>query len=272
MAHTPLHESEINMLKNPQAISKETHRYKRLLPNTSYAFARAQALVPLVGAEMAQAVHNFPIVFAPLGESFGLMAMLSLRPESNLYIAPDGRWLATYVPAFIRQYPFAVGLPAEGGEPILCVDADSNLISDSDGQPLFEIDGSPSEVMRKMMEFVSEIERNRAATIRAVNALSKHKLIVPWEVTLQLKSGPQQINGLFKIDEVALNALPDDAFLEVRHAGAMPIVYAHLLSLNRIDVIIRLATVQAQTSTPAAKAPVLAAGAIDPNGDLVFDF
>lgn len=260
------------MLKNPQAISKETHRYKRLLPISSYAFARAQALVPLVGAEMAQGVHNFPIVFAPLGESFSLMALLSLQPESNLYIAPDGRWLATYVPAILRQYPFAVGLPAEGGEPILCVDADSDLLSDTDGQPMFEIDGEPSEAMRKIMDFISEIERNRAATIRAVNALSKHKLIVPWEITLQQKSGPQQLNGLFKIDEVAMNALPDDAFLEVRHSGALPIVYAHLLSLNRIDLLVRLATARAQSPTPAAKAPALAAGAIDPNGDLIFNF
>src|SRR3990167_9413159 len=102
------------MLKNPQAISKETHHYKRLLPIPSYAFAQKLALVPLVGAEMAQAAHNFPIVFVPLGESFGLMAMLSLQPESNLYVAPDGRWLTAYIPAFIRQYPFAVGLPAEG--------------------------------------------------------------------------------------------------------------------------------------------------------------
>jgi hypothetical protein len=260
------------MLKNPQAISKETHRYKRLLPIQSYAFAQKQALVPLVGAEMAQAVHNFPIVFAPLGESFGLMAMLSLQPENNLYVARDGRWLGSYIPAILRQYPFAVGLPAEGGEPILCADADSGLISDTDGQALFEVDGTLSEPMQKMMDFVSEIERNRAATIRAVNALAKHKLIVPWELTLQLASGPQHINGLFKIDEVMLNALSDEAFSEIRHSGAMPILYAHLLSLNRIDVLARLVQAQAQAQTGAAGKTAPLAAAIDPNGDLIFNF
>lgn len=258
------------MLKNPQAISKETHRYKRLLPIPSYAFAQKQALVPLVGAEVAQAVHNFPIVFAPLGESYGLMAMLSLQPENNLYVSPDGRWLGSYIPAILRQYPFAVGLPADGGEPILCADADSGLISDTDGQPLFEVDGSPSQTMQKMMDFVSELERNRVGTIRAVNMLAKHKLIVAWELSLQTATGAQQINGLFKIDEVALNALPDDAFSEIRHSGAMPILYAHLLSLNRIDVLARLAQAQAQAAAAGKTLPL--AAAIDPNGDLVFNF
>ncbi len=258
------------MLKNPQAISQQTHRYKRLLPIPSYGFARNQALVPLVGAELAQAVHSFPIVFASFGEAFVLMAMLSLQPENNHFVAADGRWLGNYIPAVLRQYPFAVGLPAEGGEPILCADADSGLISDTDGQPLFEVDGAPSEPMRKMMEFVGEIERNRAFTIRAVNALVKHNLIVPWEISLQHSKGPHQINGLFKIDEAAMNALSNDAFLEMRQAGALPVAYAHLLSLNRIDVLIRLAT--EQTQNPAAGKIAPARAALDPNGDLVFNF
>ena len=124
--------------------------------------------------------------------------------------------------------------------------------------------------MRKMMEFVGEIERNRAFTIRAVNALVKHNLIVPWEISLQHSKGPHQINGLFKIDEAAMNALSNDAFLEMRQAGALPVAYAHLLSLNRIDVLIRLAT--EQTQNPAAGKIAPARAALDPNGDLVFNF
>ncbi len=261
------------MLKNPRPISRETHRYKRLLPIPSYTFAKEQALVSLVGAELAHAVHNFPIVFAPAGESFALMGMLSLQPQKNLFVGTDGRWLGTYVPAFFRQYPFAVGLPAEGGEPLLCADDDSGLISDTDGEALFDVSGDPSEGLRKMMEFVSEIERNRAVTIRAVNVLAKHKLIIPWEITLPLEKDkpPQQINGLFRVDEVALNALPDEIFIELRQAGAMPVVYAHLLSLNCIDVLIRLTAAHAQTASTAAK-PGMLTGAVDPNGDLVFNF
>lgn len=261
------------MLKNPRPISRETHRYKRLLPIPSYAFTKEQALVSLVGAELAHAVHNFPIVFAPAGESFALMGMLGLQPQKNLFVAADGRWLANYVPAFFRQYPFAVGLPAEGGEPLLCVDDDSGLISDTDGQALFEVSGDPTEGLRKMMEFVSEIERNRTMTIRAVNALARHKLIIPWDITLpQAKDkAPQQITGLFRVDEVALNALSDEIFLELRQAGALPIVYAHLLSLNCIDNLLRLSSAHEQTASAAAK-PGGLSGAVDPNGDLVFNF
>ncbi|HEX4889233.1 MAG TPA: SapC family protein [Alphaproteobacteria bacterium] len=258
------------MLKNPQPVSKETHRYKRLLPTPSYIYAQNQALVPLVGVECAQAVHNFPIVFTPYGESYVLMAMLSLQPDRNMFVSPDGKWLGSYIPAILRQHPFAVGLPAEGGEPLLCVDGDSDLISDTDGQPMFEVDGSPSETMRKVIDFVGELERSRAVTIRAVNMLVQHNLIIPWDITLNTPQGQQKVNGIFRIDEAAMNALPYDGFLELRQVGALPIAYAHLLSLNCIDNLVRLSSLN--TGAPAAGASAAMTPAIDGNGDLVFNF
>lgn len=259
------------MLKNPLPVSFSTHQHKRLLPIPSYAFAKALPVVPVVGAECAQAVHNFPMVFIPQGDGYALVGLLSLRPESNLFVGPDGRWMGSYVPAYLRQYPFTVGLPAEGGEPILCADEASGLLSETDGQPLFETDGSPAEGLRKMMEFVSEIERNRAVTVRAINAIAKHGLIVPWDFTLQQdkNQAQQKINGLFRVDEAAMNALPDEAFLELRKANALPVIYAHLLSLSCVEVLIRLSAAEAQAT--AAKKPPLT-GAVDSNGDLVFNF
>ena len=258
------------MLKKPVPVTKDTHRYKRLLPVPNYLYAQKMAIVPLVGLECAQAVHNFPIVFTPYGESYVLMGMLSFQPDRNMFVTADGKWLGSYVPAILRQYPFAVGLPAEGGEPLLCVDADSPLISDTDGQPMFEVDGNPSEAMRKVIEFVGELERNRAGTVRAVNMLVKHNLIIPWEITLQAPNGQgqQKVNGIFRLDEAALNALPPEDFLEIRQAGALPIVYSHLLSLNCIDNLVRLAGMHkpnAATAKPAALP-------LDSNGDLVFNF
>ncbi len=258
------------MQKNFQPVSKETHGYKRLLPVPSYAYTQKQAIVPLLGAECPQAIHNFPIVFAPYGESYVLMGLLSLQPERNMFVSADGQWLGSYVPAIFRQYPFAVGLPAEGGEPLLCVDTDSGLISETDGQPLFEVDGNPSEVMRKVIEFVGELERNRAATIRAVNVLVKHNLIVPWDITLQQPQGPHKINGIFRVDEVAMNALSNEDFQELREVGALPIAYAHLLSLNCIDVLVRLSAANTPNQAPGKAAPL--SPALDSNGDLVFNF
>lgn len=250
----------------------ETHRHKRLLPTPSYLYALGQAIVPLVGVECAQAVHNFPIVFTPYGESYVLMGLLSLQPDRNMFVSADGKWLGSYIPAILRQYPFAVGLPAEGGEPVLCVDADCDLISDTEGQPMFEMDGSPSEILRKIIEFVGELERSRSGTIRAVNMLVKHNLIIPWDITLQGRNGQgqQKVNGLFRLDEAALNALTPDDFMEIRAAGALPIAYAHLLSLNCIDNLVRLSTLQ--VSAPAAAKPAPFAPAIDNDGDLVFNF
>lgn len=262
------------MLKKPVPISFTTHRNMRLLPSKSYAFAKTLAVAPLVGAECAQATHNFPIVFIPQGDDYALMGLLSLRPDTNLFVARDGRWLGNYVPAYLRQYPFTIGLPAEGGEPILCADESSGLLSDTEGQALFEIDGTPTDSLRKIMDFVGEVERNRAVTVRAVNAIVKHGLIVPWELTLQQANnqGQQKVGGLFRVDEAAMNALSPEAFLELRQASALPVIYAHLLSLTCTELLIRLSAAAAQAQAASANKASPLSAAVDENGDLVFNF
>lgn len=261
------------MPRSPVPISLTAHRHKRILPILSYAFAKNLAVVPLVGAECAQAVHNFPVVFVPQGDAYSMMGLMSLRPDHNSFVAADGRWMGSYVPACLRQYPFTMGLPAEGGEAILCADPESDRLSDTDGQPMFDIDGSPTEGLRKIMEFVGEMERNRVITIRAINAIIKHNLVIPWDLTVQQaqNQGQQKISGLFRIDEAAMNALSVEAFLELRQASALPVIYAHLLSLSRVEVLIRLAGAEAQAQAAAAGRSPLT-GAVDSNGDLVFNF
>jgi hypothetical protein len=70
---------------------------------------------------------------------------------------------------------------------------------------------------------------------------------------LSIKQGEQSVsvNGLYRIDEAALNALGNKAFLALRRSGALPVAYAQLLSMNQMGVLQRLLQIQAKLRAPA---------------------
>src|SRR5919112_5480426 len=112
-------------------VSRERHAGKAWRPYTSYAFAAGDAVLPLVASELGQAVMGMPVAFVRQDGRYVLMAVLSLTPERNLFVAPDGRWLGEYVPMVLRGYPFRVLRPEGREESILCVDENSGLVVDA---------------------------------------------------------------------------------------------------------------------------------------------
>ena len=56
--------------------------------------------------------------------------------------------------------------------------------------------------------------------------------------------GEKPVTGLHRIDEVALNGLSDDQFLQVRKASALPIAYAQLISMGQTTALERLVILQ----------------------------
>src|SRR5690242_6836867 len=87
-------------------VTREAHAMKRWRAAGDYQFASEMAVAPIVVAELAQASHAIPLALVKDGEQFVLTALLSLLPNQNLFVGPQGQWLGTYVPALVRSYPF----------------------------------------------------------------------------------------------------------------------------------------------------------------------
>jgi hypothetical protein len=237
------------MAQSPQltAISKEQFSGKAWRRYTSYAFAAGETFIPLVVAELTQAVPAMPLGFVQSGEGFQLVAVTSLQPGANLFVAPDGRWLGAYVPAALRGYPFRLVKPQDRADSVLCIDQASGLVVEAgQGETFLDEDGQPSKALRNVLEFLSQVERSRMATQAAVDALVAAGLIHPWP--LSIKQGEQNVpvTGLYRIDEAALNALDNEAFLTLRQSGALPVAYAQLMSMNQLTVLQQLAQIQAK--------------------------
>ena len=227
------------------AISKERHTGRSWQPYKDYAFARTRAVLPLFASEIGKSALSFPIAFLAEGEEFIPIAVSSLDNKRNLFVAPDGRWLANYVPAVLRGYPFALLDNPDGnpdGNKIMCFDEASGLLlEDTSGEPFFDETGELAKPGRKVLEFLSALEGQRAPTLQACAALTEAKLIVPWDITLKTDDGELKVNGLYKIDDTALTALPAAAFEGLRQAGALPMAYYQALSMHNLSILGRLA-------------------------------
>lgn len=222
----------MSMYKNLAPLRHEQHAGLRLLPLTEFNFAKELLIAPIVIDEIADAAREYPIVFP---RSSALPAvLLGTQQGSNSYVAKDGSWKASYVPAHIRHYPFTLARidKSDDGEDRLAVmiDVDSPMLSSTNGDPLFE-DKTLSTTANRSVDLLRAIWQRRAVTRSAVEAIERAGLLV--EKTIRVKRPgfeDARLSGLRVVDEKALNSLSDGAFNVLRKSGALPLVYAHLLS------------------------------------------
>lgn len=214
-------------------------------------FAAHTPAAALSASELAAAALAFPMAFLPEGEGFTPVALLGLRPQENLFVAPDGRWLGRHLPAALRAHPFAFVQTADGQQRVLCVDQDSGLVTQADastaqeGAPFFDDEGQPAQALREVLEMLRQMDAGRGHLQRATEELRAQSLIQPWPLQWQdARGATQSTGGLHRIDEAALQKVSDEAFLRLRHAGALPLAYAQLLSMHNIGTLAQLAAMR----------------------------
>lgn len=237
-----------------QVVSRERHADKRWQRYTSYSFAAADAVAPLVIQEIAKACVVLPLGFMAADEGFLPVAVQGLAPGTNLWVGPDGRWLGDYVPAVYRAYPFKLA-NTNDNQQVLCIVEDSGLLSDTDGELFFDEAGEPAQPVKDVLNFLTQVAANHQATQGACAALQKHNLIKPWPIKLNTDEGTQTVEGLHTIDEAALNHLPAEALLELRDSSALIMAYAQVLSTQHLQKLGQLMKQHAAHDITALQTP-----------------
>ena len=249
---------------HPLSVERYADRYWRRV--SSYGFAAHQPLLPLAGPELFQAALALPIAFIPQEDIFSCVAVVGTRDGECLYVAPDGRWLAGYMPAKLRSYPFALAA-LEGDQFALCMDEASGLLSSSPQDEPFFKDGKLTPVLQRALEFLGQIQASNALTQKTCTALQMHGLLKPWAITLHDEAGAQRkVEGLFCVDEVALNKLDDSGFLDLRRCGALAVAYAQLMAMQHMQALGALAAARDRALAATAaltRLPTTAAGDLD---------
>lgn len=232
------------------AVTPERHRGKYWQRFKSYGFAASCQFAPLTLAEIAKAVHALPLCFIPDNNRYQLAALLSPTAGDNYCVAPDGAWLGGYVPAWFRGYPFLLAYSPDRTRMMLCIDESCGLVSDTEGEPLIGADGQLSPFLAQVLEFLKKFAENKMLTQQVVDALADAGLIVPWALKVSVGGSDIAVAGVYRIDEVRLNRMDDEAFLKLRKTGALLVAYAQLFSMGHTGVFDRLAQARSERQTP----------------------
>jgi hypothetical protein len=238
-------------------ISSEQHTNSKWRRFADYRFATTEAAAPIVAAEIVKVVPALPMVFIGENDKFELSALLSVNPGQNMLVAPDGRWIGSYIPSSIRSHPFRLVTPPGSEQSVLCIDEGCVVSADNPlpGEAFFDADGKPGASLQHALDFLTGLERNKIVTNLAVSSLAQAGVIKPWPITIKDEQSDRVVNGLNCIDEAALNALPIEEFIKLRATGALPIAYAQLLSMNQLAVFEHLGKMQSQLA-PKPLAPM----------------
>ena len=220
-------------------LTKEQHAATKINNNNAFSHISGEHMLPVVVHEFVVAGAEFPIVFVKSNDTFHPVAMLGLAAQQNLFMR-DNKWQALYVPRAVRNYPLVLVKEQPDSDRLLvALDESSERISDADGFPLFNEDGSESEFLTHRKQQMAEYIDMGAVTKNFVAKLQSLDLIVEQVLTLKVNGEERRINGIYLIDEKKLNELSDEVFLDLRKNGYLAAIYAQMMSLQHTQELVK---------------------------------
>ncbi len=204
----------------------------------SYHFAENLRHCPIVLQEIFQAASAYPIVFRQIGQHIMPVALLSMsETQTSPFIAPDGRWLASYVPAALRCPPFEVEVTDPKTEDYrLMVNERSELIGlKSDGEPFFDDKGELSQELRRVLVFLKACAIETNKTRKLCQMISDLGFLKPME-TFENVSLPK---GCFGASLPKVREMPSDTLAFLYESGALLLIHAHKVSMAHCTWISR---------------------------------
>jgi hypothetical protein len=236
MASAPPVNSGLPLLFNDLApLSSVDHATWKLKQADTAPFLSKQHAIPVTIDEFAAVQRYYPIVFS-VGENPVPLALMGLNEGVNTFVDDEGKLIdQVYVPAYVRRYPFLLAkLREDTDELSLCFDPSANAIGDfEEGEPLFT-DGAASEATKTILSFCEQFEQAGQRTTLFMKELVDNGLLMDGEVSIQMvdQDKPFIYRGFQMVSEDKLRELRGDTLRKMMKSGLLPLVHAHLFSLQ----------------------------------------
>lgn len=231
-------------------MSKQLLIYERAVPVTTqrhgdvsvrtgrdYGFARHVNSVPLMAAEFQHAAAEYAVVFAGQGDEIVPVVLLGVRDSENLFIDEAGGWTGTYIPAFIRRYPFVFSRAEDGATFTLCIDEGYGGVNrEGRGERLFDNDGERTQYLQSVLGFLQAYQVQFQRTQALTKRLSELGLLESMQARLTLRDGRVlSLGGFQVVSRDRLRALSGEQLAELARNDDLELVYLHLHSMRHLS-------------------------------------
>jgi hypothetical protein len=225
------------MFKRLVTLDFARHAGLRVRPAPDFGYARGLQMSIVMLSEIRRASALYPIVFVEDRETDGFrpVALFGLQPGQNVFVDSKGGWQASYIPAVLRAYPFAL---ARGDRPdrfLVCLDEASPCLDSDEGAPLFNPDGQAAVALDEVKGFLARLRQMQVATDAWTRALAERNLLTPLSVMAAGETPPPALDGCFVVNEDRLDGLSLERFAALRDRGGLAAIYAHLASLLQFE-------------------------------------
>jgi hypothetical protein len=200
---------------------------------------------PLLATEIAFAAIEFPVIFSATANEGEYMplAVMGLKDGQNLLLNGKNVLSTRYVPAFVRRYPFVLGGNKDSEMMALCIDEDSKCFSQdgSKGSRLFQDDGSHSEFLTDVVEFLKDYQFRAEMTRTFTKRLHDLDLLEPMSANISFKDKEDSsinLGGFFVVKREKLKAISDADALDLFKKDGLELIYAHIQSLSNFNRLI----------------------------------
>lgn len=216
-------------------LNTNEHGEFRVRPVDSAPFLVNQHAVPITIDEFVVAQRFVPIIFSS-GEDSVPLALMGLNEGVNTFLDDEGKLRGpAYVPAYVRRYPWMLAkLRPDSDELSLCFDPSAESIGAFDEGELLLDDGKPTEVTTNILKFCEDFEQAAHRTGQFMAELKSLDLLMDGEVAINVPGNEQPFvyRGFQMVNEEKLREMRGDQLRKINQSGMLPLVHAHLFSLQ----------------------------------------
>ena len=232
---------------NVQLLDPSSHKRLRIsLRPTSDSFGN-KGFAELVTTEFVSAASQHPLFFTKSEETGRfIVGMLHHLENWEGETGPDAPSEAGYLPFSVQRAGFYIV-----GEH-LGVDLAHPGLSLTEGRRLFGDDGQATDDLKAIQRAVSGLKRGRAETDAFIDALLRHRLLEPIDISLRFDDGERlSLAGLYTVSLDAVRDLPDDSAIQLFRTGYLQLAYCMAGSLAQLTLLAQRRNARSLTGAPA---------------------
>jgi hypothetical protein len=218
-------------------LSAARHANVSVEANDSFAFSAGVNAVPLMAVEFPRASAEYAIVFTAEGDNVMPAVVLGVKNAQNLYLSPEARWKADYIPAFIRRYPFVFSSSGDGKTLTLCIDESHPGVNrEGKGNALYGADRKPTPYVEKVFEFHKEFQVQFERTRQFCRRVKELQLLEPMQANVTTPQGEKfALGGFMGISREKLRYLDGETLQKLVRSDELELLYLHLASLRNFS-------------------------------------